>query len=77
MQKVRGKPHFDFNGAHLAFYQDIFRRTLMQRRALHTPSWKPFRMQACHTGGVSPFASKSPRTADRCLFAPRGTSDIS
>lgn len=34
MQKMRGKPYFDFDGAHLAFYQDISRRTLMQRRAL-------------------------------------------
>lgn len=34
MQKMRGKPYFDFDGAQLASYQDISRRTLMQRRAL-------------------------------------------
>lgn len=34
MQKMRGKPFFDFDGARLAFYQDVSRRTLMQRRAL-------------------------------------------
>lgn len=31
---MRGKQYFDFDGAHLYFYQDISRRTLMQRRAL-------------------------------------------
>lgn len=34
MQKMQGKPYFDFDGAHLPFYQDISRRTLMQRRSL-------------------------------------------
>ena len=34
MQKMRGKSHYDFDGAHLSFYQDISRRTLMQRRLL-------------------------------------------
>lgn len=34
MQKMRGKPYFDFDGAHLFFHQDISRHTLMQRRAL-------------------------------------------
>lgn len=34
MQKMRNRPYFDFDGAHLCFFQDISRRTLMQRRAL-------------------------------------------
>ena len=33
MQKMRGKSHYDFDGAQLS-YQDISRRTLMQRRLL-------------------------------------------
>lgn len=34
MQKMRAKLYFDFDGAHLFFYQDISRRSLMQRRVL-------------------------------------------
>lgn len=34
MQKMRNKPYFDFDGAKPFFYQDLSRRTLMQRRAL-------------------------------------------
>lgn len=34
MQKMRYSPFFDFDGAHLCFFQDISKRTLMQRQAL-------------------------------------------
>lgn len=46
MQKLCGKPYFDFDGADLAFYQDISRRTLMQRRAL-----RPF-LEAIQAAGL-------------------------
>lgn len=31
---MRGKPYFDFDGAHLFFFQDLSSCTLVQRRAL-------------------------------------------
>lgn len=34
MQKMGKRPVFDFDGAHLSVYQNLFRCTLMQRRAL-------------------------------------------
>lgn len=34
MQNMRNKLYFDFDGAKLFFYQDLSRRTLMQRKAL-------------------------------------------
>ena len=70
MQKMRGKQYFDFDGAKLSFYQDISRRTLMQRRALRplleamqkaglTYRWGfPFYLQASKDGRQATLRNK-------------------
>ena len=84
MQRMRNRPFFDFDGARLFFYQDLSRRTLMQRRALGplleslrsanaTYRWGfPFVLQASRDGKSAILRNKDnlPRFLSQLQLAP-------